>query len=112
MNARYILRGKKVVACNDIRQWSLWYEENSRARHVADTHIGAVRVSTVFLGINHARRGGAPMLFETLAFGGPLDGEQRRCATWAQAERNHAAVVKQVKTALNAAAKVDNARTE
>jgi hypothetical protein len=52
-----------------------------------------VRVSTVFLVMNHNHFGGPPILFETMVFGGPMDQEQRRCSTWAEAEAQHWEVV-------------------
>ncbi len=51
-------------------------------RHVGDTEIGIVRVSTVFIGV-------APVLFETMIFGGEHHGYQDRCETWVEAEAMH-----------------------
>lgn len=50
-------------------------------------------MSTVFLGLDHNFSGGEPILFETMIFGGPLDGEQRRYHTYDQAERGHTEAV-------------------
>jgi len=49
-------------------------------RTVAKTllHDDTVEVSTVFLVLNHAFDGGTPVLYETLVFGGPLDGDGTR----------------------------------
>jgi hypothetical protein len=67
---------------------------------VANTEIGNVRVSTVFLGLDHnMRSSGDPVLFETMIFGGPLDSEQWRYATYAQAERGHAEAVTKARIA-------------
>lgn len=47
---------------------------------------GAVRVSTVFLGLDHFGRVGEPVLWETMIFGGAHDGYQARYTsrrTWA-----------------------------
>jgi hypothetical protein len=52
-----------------------------------------VAVSTVFLGINHNYTGGAPVLFETMIFGGPWDQYQWRYTLRTEAERGHAAIV-------------------
>ena len=100
MRDKYILDGKQTVECNDWEKWSAWLEENDLKRHVADELVGEVRVSTVFLGVDHAyggRRSGPPMLFETMVFGGSLDGEQERCTTWEQAEAMHKNMVERVK---------------
>jgi len=60
------------------------------ARRVAYTEIGDINVSTVFLGMNHRTMGpGEPLLFETMIFGGDMDGELERCSTYAQAEEMH-----------------------
>lgn len=48
-----------------------------------------VRVSTIFLGTNHAFFGGTPILFETMIFGGEHDEYQERYATWEEAEAGH-----------------------
>jgi len=50
-------------------------------------------VSTVFLGLDHAFGDGPPVLFETMVFGGPLDGEQDRYCTWDEAVAGHAAML-------------------
>ena len=69
------------------------------ARRVARDTIGDVSVSTVFLVIDHNFSGdGPPHLFETMVFGGALDEECERCATWAEAEAQHKAMVQRVRT--------------
>ena len=51
---------------------------------------GGVEVSTVWLGINHQfKPDGPPLIFETMVFGGPLDSEQERYATEAEAIEGH-----------------------
>ena len=75
------------------------FMENHQARRVDKDCIGDVEVSTVFLGLDHQYGSGPPILFETMVFGGPLDGEQERCSTWEEAEAMHAAMVERVKAA-------------
>jgi hypothetical protein len=58
-------------------------------RIVAKTQLGDVEVSTVFLGLDHAWGYGPPLLFETLIFGGPYDGEMDRYSTWDEATAGH-----------------------
>lgn len=50
--SNYILdeHGVPVVE-PDILKWARWFEEHKR--HVAETFVGDVRISTVFLGIDH-----------------------------------------------------------
>jgi hypothetical protein len=66
---------------------------------VANTEIGNIRISTVFLGLDHNFRGGEPILFETMIFGGPLNDEQWRYRTYAEAERGHQDAVTKAKIA-------------
>ena len=60
---------------------------------IALDQFGEVAVSTVFLGLNHARREGPPVLFETMIFGGPRDRYQRRYSTRKEAIEGHALAV-------------------
>ena len=83
----YILVDKKPVVEKDIIKWSRWYEKGDRK--VANTVIDGVRVSTVFLGLDHSFESGEPILFETLVFDGDKDGDMDRCSTWEQAEKMH-----------------------
>src|SRR5436190_721491 len=82
-----ILEDPKPVRCHDIVDWGRWFESNPEARRVNSTAIDSkVHVSTVFLGLDHNFYGDTdPILFETLVFGGSMDGEMDRCATWEQA---------------------------
>jgi hypothetical protein len=62
---------------------------------IGETFISSMRISTVWLGIDHNHSGsGAPIIFETMFFGGPLD-----CSTVARysneedARETHAMIV-------------------
>jgi len=89
--------------CDDVIAWGTWFE--TAERHVAqdmDEGAGAerVRVSTVFLGLDHNWRDvGPPILWETLVFGGPLDGEMDRYSSLADAVRGHQAMCRRVRAA-------------
>lgn len=88
----YRLEGHRPVPCDDKR-----LVEAGIGARVALTPIDGIQVSTVFLGLDHSMHlSGPPILFETLIIGGPLDGEQRRYATWDEAERGHAEAVARV----------------
>lgn len=90
----YILNeNKEAVPTEDILEWGCWFE--SADRRVASTERGDIRVSTVFLGIDHSFRGGKPLLFETMIFGGPRDGETYRYSTWAEAEAGHRKLIEE-----------------
>jgi hypothetical protein len=96
MSDKYILDGHEVVECNDLMVWAKWFEDADRA--VAKTTIGDIRVSTVFLGLDHSYGEGALQLFETMIFGGEFDGEMWRYSTWDAAEKGHQTAVEKVTT--------------
>lgn len=80
----------------DVLEWAATpFEE----RIVGNTHLPngdeEVRVSTIWLGLDHAL-GDPPMIFETMVFGGPTDMEQHRYATLEEARVGHAGVVEMV----------------
>jgi hypothetical protein len=81
----YTLKGKHPIPCASLDEWVQIIE--STDRQVAQTEIDEVRISTVFLGLDHNYRDeGPPLLFETMIFGGGLNGNQWRCSTWEQAK--------------------------
>ena len=85
--ANYILDGKTAVKCNDILKWAAWFEKADR--RVAKTEKDDIRISTVFLGMNHSFSKGPPLLFETMIFGGEHDRDLWRYSTWEEAEKGH-----------------------
>ncbi len=89
MFGQYTLDGHTPVLATDLLDWALWFETADRT--VARTQIEeGVEVSTVFLGLDHCfGMSGPPILFETMIFGGPKDGEQARYATWDEAVAGH-----------------------
>lgn len=79
------------------RQW--WERKQAGGARVALTRAGLGRglVSTVWLGLDHNWwAGGPPLIFETMIFGGPLDGELWRYSTPEQARAGHRRVVRLV----------------
>jgi hypothetical protein len=97
VSRRYILNDHEPVPCDDLIGWAMWLEKANRI--VGKDMVGEVRVSTVFLGLDHSFGQGPPMLFETMVFGGPLDSACERCSTWEQAEAQHSAMLKRVQEA-------------
>lgn len=85
---QYILKDREPVQCEDMHEWGAWISKPENKR-VLRTDIGDVFVSTVFLGIDHAFGEGAPVLFETMIFGGEHDQYQERYCTWDEAEKGH-----------------------
>lgn len=83
------LVGTDVVEVADLLEWAAWFEK-SLDRYIAVFGAGKVRVSTVFLGIDHNWSDqGPPLLFETMIFGGKHDGYQVRTATYDEALAAH-----------------------
>jgi len=90
--------------CDDIDEWSRWFEANFRNRVVAhdkdESGKSEVLVSTVFLALDHnwgsQQR---PILYETLVFGGPLDGEMNRYSTRDEALKGHQLMCERVAAA-------------
>ena len=81
--------------------WANWFETADR-KVAVDWVSEETRVSTVFLGLdhNHAFDLSNPILWETMIFGGPLDGTMRRYETRAEAARGHAELVARAKLRL------------
>jgi len=107
MSEHYILDGKTPVPV-DLITWAKWLNTGNRivkkdtaTVKLRGQPVGEVRVSTVFLGLDHSFGEGPPLLFETMVFGGVLDGEQDRCSTWDAAEKMHDLMCERVKNATN-----------
>ena len=84
------------VAVDDVITWGLWFEAASKdRRRVVSSDFDesdpakTIHVSTVFLGLDHQFGDGPPILWETLVFGGVLDGEMRRYSSRAAAAAGH-----------------------
>lgn len=93
----YILRYRKPILCDGMRDWgkrSVYSNPKVRKTYVGDTMI-----STVFLGVDcgqHIKENHEPILFETMIFPYP-DDYQTRCSTWRQALKMHWDAVREVK---------------
>jgi hypothetical protein len=97
MSDKYILDGHTAKPVDDVLEWGTWFETANR--RVAKDTIGDSEVSTVFIGLDHSFGGDKPLIFETMVFDGPLDGEMDRYSTWEEAEKGHADMVKRVEKA-------------
>lgn len=86
------INGQPIPEPN-ILVWARWFETANRI--VAQTQVGEATVSTVFLGFDYNFwTQGQPLLYETLIFGGDMDGREKRYATRAQALAGHEAVLR------------------
>lgn len=80
--------------------WAAWMAESNVTVARTELHDGQGVISTVFIGRDMSITvTGKPVLFETMCFGGPFDGDVWRYTSWAEAEAGHAAVLALHKTA-------------
>lgn len=103
MSARhYILDDNNNAVEVDLLTWASWLEHPDN-RVVCFTQITSqVYVSTIFMGIDYRWPGfppGPPILYETLIFGGPLDGEGTRYCSHDDALTGHKMYVKRARKA-------------
>ena len=96
MTDQYILKDGVPVQEPDLMTWAQWLEDADNDRQIEITMIGDVRVSTVFLGLDHSFGVGPPLLYETLVFDGEHDGDQDRYSTLEEAQAGHARMVEMV----------------
>ena len=75
------------------------HHRNVRKNRVRVSYIDEVKVSTVFLGLDHGiMQDLPPLLFETMIFNGRFEGRGVRCATWREALKMHSEMLQLVKT--------------
>jgi hypothetical protein len=86
--AFYTLIGKLPVPCDDPVEWAKFYGTPG-SRRVAETYVGPLRISTIFLALDHSFFEGPARLFETMIFDDGDDSYQTRCETWDEAEAMH-----------------------
>lgn len=107
-HGRYILdEAGQPVPCDDLMEWGRFMGNIDRRRVAQDMDEGdesgvRVRVSTVFLGLDHNFFGdGPPVLWETLVFGGVLDGEMDRYTSVRAALEGHWEMCERVRATLH-----------
>ena len=91
-SGRAILKDKKVVIVEDLTKWALGFNETTR--RVGFNEMNGVNVSTVFLGLDHGWDDKKSLWFETMIFGGVVDGYQWGYETWEEAMKGHEEAVK------------------
>ena len=96
MTKHYILQDREPIEEPNLLTWARWYEMTDRT--IKETTLSQeVRVLTVFLGFDYRfGRGGPPLLFETVVFGGEHNGKQRCYSAWDEAVAGHDAVVNEL----------------
>ncbi len=81
----------------DIMKWAKWFDSSDRI--VKQETINGIKVSTVFLSIDHGWGRQEPILWETMCFGGSMDNDCERCGgSREQAEAMHARMVDKVRS--------------
>lgn len=79
----------------DVLEWAKAFEGTDRV--VRRTRINRILISTVFLGLDHSWGEGAPVLWETMVFGGRTDGDMYRYQSEAAAIHQHEIVTNQIR---------------
>lgn len=101
MSDYYILKEDHTTEPCEMLDWAMWASSNREKLVVKQETVNDVKVSTVFIGLNHAFLGqGAPLIFETMIFGGPHDQYQERYCTWEEAEEGHERALKLAKKSI------------
>lgn len=90
----------------DQKKWAQFMERNQRVA-LSKLGDGRVVVSTVFLGLNHRFGPGRPLLWETMVFGGPLDGEQYRYESRLDAMKGHVEMTDRARKAVVKTREID-----
>lgn len=100
MSSYYVLEhAGNPVPEPDLDKWVEFFA-NREARRVAATELpGDVLVSTIFLGLDHGWGEGPPVLWETLVFGGDLDGTMDRYTSKEAALAGHECMVEAARRA-------------
>lgn len=94
----YVEIDGELIVVDNVHIWSALYEEINR--RVASDEIGEVRVSTVFIGLDHNFGDGPPLIYETMIFGGFHGDYCERYSTREEAEKGHKEAVLLVKGSL------------
>lgn len=92
--------------CESLTKWGEFMQKAEL--HVADEKVDGIRISTVFLGLDHSFGVGPAILWETMCFcegptdGHPLDQTMMRCSgSREQAEAMHKRMVEKVRNYNN-----------
>ena len=92
-------QGQAVVEA-DLFTWARWFEKADRkVANDASSAPAATCPRSFSVWTIHSEWAARPLLFETMVFGGPLDGEQAWYSTWEEAAAGHAELVEKIKAA-------------
>jgi hypothetical protein len=95
-HCHYILNPDHTVREADLMEWARWSDDVAN-RSLFLTGNKDLRVSTVFIGIDHRFFGGGPpLLFETMVFRNGSGEEMERYSSYDDAEIGHKAMCRKV----------------
>ena len=95
--SRYYIFENNQVEKVSFEKWAIWYQTANRKIEKTIV-LSEIEVSTIFLSIDHNfYKSGKPILFETMIFGGALDGYQWRYTDLEAAKKGHLEAIKEVK---------------
>lgn len=89
--------------CKELEEWAYWFESRPKDRIVKQEWVGNVKISTVFLAIDHQHNSkGPPVLWESMTFSNSKKFQfGDRCSGGReQAEAMHQKMVKLVRKVL------------
>lgn len=91
MSRYFTLHGREVVRAIDHHTWTAWFAATDPLQRViAAEGINGIWVNTAFLGL-------PSVVFQTMVFGGALDGRCFKWTTYDEAMDGHDEVVKLIK---------------
>lgn len=76
----------------DVERWIELFSDKNYSRIALD-RIGLIKISTVWLGINHNFGNGLPIIFETVVFHNDIAEDQYRYSNLQEAKINHKSLV-------------------
>ena len=95
----YDLNGKAIKGKNALMEWAELCKSPKRILK-QDFFCPRIKVSTVWLGLDHNFGGGKPLIFETIIFFNHKTMEMFRYSTREEAESGHQEAVKMVKNPI------------
>ena len=98
MGKWYILDENNKPLESTIIKYVEWEEANPEKRAVKQEYVGDVRISTVFLGLDHVWNSDIPVLWETMIFGGEHDQYMDRYTSYEDALEGHQTALDLVNT--------------
>lgn len=96
----YILDENNKPIKSSVLEAMQWMEDNLDKKAVKQESISDVRISTVFLGLDHSfpwDNENKPVLWETMIFGGEHDQNQYRYTSYEEALEGHQRAIDLVK---------------